>query len=112
MKRLIRALAAAALATAAVAAAPALAHDREPCPPAHHRPAGAYYPAPRPAPPPPPVRWERRELRREYAELEHARKRFYATWNGNPGKARKFERWHAVRKAELDRRWVALAANW
>jgi hypothetical protein len=114
MKRLIRALAAASLATAAFAAAPALAHDRDhrgdPCPPAHHHP-GTYRPAPIPVPPARhPVAYERRELRRDYAELERARDRFYATWRGNPGKARKFERWYAVRKAELDRKWVALAS--
>lgn len=113
MKRLIRALAAASLATAAFAAAPAVADGRrehrhdEPCHTAS--PVVVYRPAP-PAPPPPPVRWERRELRREYAELERARDRFYATWRGNPGKARKFERWYAVRRTELDRRWVALAS--
>ena len=110
MKRLIRALAAATLATVAAAAAPALAHG-----PAHHPPPPppprAYYPPPPPAPPArSPVRWERAELRRDYAQLERTRQRFYATWNGNPGKARKFERWYAVRKAELDRKWVALAA--
>ena len=52
---------------------------------------------------------ERRELRRDYLELERARDRFYATWNGSPGKAKKFERWYAGRKAELDRKRIALA---
>ena len=115
MKRLIRSLAAAAVATAAVSAAPALADGRrdyrehrgdEPCHTA--APVVVYRPG-RPAPPPPPVRWERRELRREYAELEQARHRFYATWNGSPGKQRKFERWYAHEKAELDRKWMMVA---
>jgi hypothetical protein len=129
MKRLVRSLAAAALATSAVAAAPARAGHGVDASiviefPGRHR----HVPPPPPPPPPPQVvyvpappphhrcdhhcrhdrhdwREERRdEVRRDYRELDRARERFYATWNGSPGKQRKFERWYHERRAELDAR--------
>ena len=111
MTRLVRSLAAAALAVAALAAAPARAgHDCDrPAPPPPAR--RVYVPPPAP---PPPVRIEhrghRRELLREYRRLEHAREKFYARWNGNPREQRRFERWYDQRRAELDRAWYGRAA--
>ncbi|WP_232287365.1 hypothetical protein [Anaeromyxobacter dehalogenans] len=114
-----------ALAAALTAAVPAAAHAK-PCD--HDGPAVAY-PAPVPAPLPAPAGWrddrwddrgprrhdgwrarERAALRAEYARLDAARDRFYARWNGAPppGKARRFERWYAHERGELDRRWDAL----
>lgn len=51
----------------------------------------------------------RAELRVEYARLDHDRAAFYASRASHrPGKVRKFERWYAAERAELDRRWAAL----
>ncbi|GAO04524.1 hypothetical protein [Anaeromyxobacter sp. PSR-1] len=124
MKNVARKLALAAALTAAV---PAAAHAK-PCD--HDAPVVAYpAPAPVPAPLPAPAGWrddrwddrgprrhegwrarERAALRAEYARLDAARDQFYARWNGYPppGKARKFERWYAHERGELDRRWDAL----
>ncbi|WP_242346121.1 hypothetical protein [Anaeromyxobacter terrae] len=51
---------------------------------------------------------EAREIRRELRELEDTRADFYARFGGRPGKVRRFERWYAERRAELDARWDAL----
>jgi hypothetical protein len=48
--------------------------------------------------------WEWRELRHEYRRLEMAHDRFYSTWDGNPWRRSRFERWYAARRAELDGR--------
>ena len=70
-----------------------------------------------PAPPrPAPAGWhhvsererELREIRRELRALEDERADFYARYAGRPGKIRKFERWYAARRAELETRRDAL----
>jgi hypothetical protein len=111
MLRLARTLAAASLAVTALAAAPARADhrcDRGPrvvvavAPPPPVYVARAY-----PPPPPPRDAWRRaawHELREDWRSLERARERFYATWNGAPGRQRRFERWYAERSAELELR--------
>ena len=38
---------------------------------------------------------------REWREVERARHRFYAHWNGNPWQRARFERWYAHRCEEL-----------
>ncbi|HEX9292012.1 MAG TPA: hypothetical protein VF904_21025 [Anaeromyxobacteraceae bacterium] len=88
-------------------------------PPAPYREAPVYTaPAPAPAPvvasPFYPAHWRGgprvMELRREYTRLEAARDHFYATWSGGaPWRRDRFEAWYASRRAELDRRWAALA---
>ncbi|MFT3914034.1 MAG: hypothetical protein QM704_07940 [Anaeromyxobacteraceae bacterium] len=55
---------------------------------------------------------EWRELRRDFWELERARDTFYASGWHNPGQTRRFERWYAVRRAELERRRDALAVRY
>lgn len=63
---------------------------------------------PRPAP----AGWHRdsardrelNEIRRELRALEDQRADFYARYAGRPGKVRKFERWYAERRAELEAR--------
>lgn len=116
-----------ALAAALTAAVPAAAHAK----PCDRDLPVVVHPAPAPAPLPAPAGWhedrwddrgprhadgwrarERAALRGEYARLETSRDRFYARWNGHPppGKARRFERWYAHERAELDRRWDALQA--
>lgn len=69
------------------------------------------------APPAPRVwreaRWRERELaqlRAEFRALEDERARFYARNGHRPGKIRKFERWYASRRAELESRWQAAQA--
>ena len=99
MTRLVRSLAAAALALGALAAAPARACDSA-------APPVAYVPAPARVVVPVPVEradWRRHELREEWRRLERARDRFYATWNGNRWEQRRFERWYAERRAQLER---------
>ena len=112
---------------AALSAAPALAHPDHPLPapppppiqvvpvqaPQPH--AGPAYAAPPAAAPLlRPVEWapryggKIRALQAEYRSLERARARFYAGWHGNPGAQRRFERWYAWRRAELDRRYAWL----
>jgi hypothetical protein len=53
---------------------------------------------------------EAREIRRELRELEDTRADFYARYAGRPGKVRRFERWYAARRAELEARRDALRA--
>jgi hypothetical protein len=48
------------------------------------------------------------EIRRELRALEDTRADFYARYAGRPGKVRKFERWYAERRAELEARRDAL----
>jgi hypothetical protein len=62
-----------------------------------------------PSPAPAPIAradWRRQELHREWRELERARERFYATWDGSPWSRRRFERWYDARRVELERRWA------
>jgi acetyl esterase/lipase len=113
----LRATLAASIACLAVAATGARAHDdrrAHPLPPPAYQPIPAvpvYVPSPVPPPAwrPPAVLVHGRghaasELRIAYARLELARERFYATWSGNPWSQRRFERWYAARRAELDSR--------
>jgi len=121
----LRSLLAATTAAAALLAAPAARADHErgqlpgpdwrasPPPPSYAPPPLAH---PVPAPLPPEPRWERPahrgawlRLRAEFRRLEETRADFYATWHGNPWRRARFERWYAVRRAELDRRrdWLA-----
>lgn len=51
--------------------------------------------------------WRHREaarLRFELSRLERTRDDFYASGEWRPGKVRKFERWYATRRADLERR--------
>jgi hypothetical protein len=100
-------------------------HDRAGCPPGVRPPVAhpvapppapyAAYPAP-PAPRPAPrawpdARWRERELlevRAELRALDAERARFHAEYGHRPGKVRRFERWYAARRAELERRWHEL----
>jgi len=115
-----------ALAAATLSAAPALAGEHRrapPPPPIYAAPVSPALPPPyvvpvAPAPPVfSPVEWAPRwhgpmqELRAEYRRLEEARQDFYAGWRGHPGHQRRFERWYAWRRAELDRRYEYLAAR-
>ena len=87
MTRLVRSLAAAALALGALAAAPARACDSA-------APPVAYVPAPARVVVPVPVEradWRRHELREEW---------------------RRFERWYAERRAELGRGWRIADRRW
>ncbi len=88
-------------------------------PVAYPAPAPAYaVPAPVPAPPAfvnAPVRparwgagWRFAALRHEYRELEQARERFYATWDGRPWARARFEAWYASWRAALGARWAEL----
>lgn len=52
---------------------------------------------------------ERARLRLEYARLDEARADFYARPGVRRGQVRKFERWYAAERAELDREWSALS---
>lgn len=63
------------------------------------------------APPPYPVRgmWSRAEVARQVRWLELARTRFYQRAAWNPWRVRQFDAWYQARRAELDRRWNALA---
>ena len=56
-------------------------------------------------------RWRERELAEVSAQLralDAQRDRFYAENRWHPRRARRFERWYAVRRAELERRWYDL----
>jgi hypothetical protein len=132
MNRIARFVVFAAIATTALAASPALAHDRDcdhPAAPTAAYPAYSAYPvAPAPiaytqapvyaapvyapAPAYAPARWNDgwrfRELREEYRHLDEARDQFYATWHGNPWRRNRFDGWYASRRAELDHRWAEL----
>ncbi len=134
MTTAIRSLLAAATAAALLAAPAARAHDRDgdgrDAPPAPAWAPPAWAPPQPPAfrePPQPTPTWRVRPgafiprgpwagavLRADYARLELARERFYAGWRGNPWRQARFERWYAVRRAELDRRaaWLTQRAGW
>lgn len=112
MNRVSKLVLAAVLASTVPLAASADACDHGGVPPAAWPPAA--YPA-YPAPPAPwqwrETRWRERELARvsaELAALDAERDRFHAQYGHRPGKARKFERWYASRRAELERRWWEL----
>ncbi len=56
-------------------------------------------------------RWREHELAEVSAQLralDAQRDRFYAENGWNPWRARRFERWYQVRRAELERRWNEL----
>lgn len=55
---------------------------------------------------------EWRELRRDFWELERARDQFYASGWHHPRETRRFERWYASRRAELERRRDVLATRY
>jgi hypothetical protein len=68
-------------------------------------------PVAHPVRPPPPPTWRARELaslRAEFRALDAERTRFYAQPGVRRGQARKFERYYAARRAELERRWEKL----
>lgn len=108
------------LAVAAVLASsfPALAAARDCDHGVDRRPPAAPWapPAAHPAPYRPPrhvpdrwteAGWRERELahlRTEFRDLDRRREAFYARHRG-PGQVRRFERWYAARRAELERRW-------
>jgi hypothetical protein len=128
--RVSKLILAAVLASSLPAAASADGRDRDGVPPAAWPPATAAYPA-HAAPPQPPgaypaypacpdrpaprpwreARWRERELaevRAQLRALDAERDRFYAESGWRPGRVRKFERWYAARRAELERRWYEL----
>jgi hypothetical protein len=49
------------------------------------------------------------ELRAELRELDARRAEAYARYGGNPWRLRRFDRWYAFRRAELERRLNELA---
>lgn len=104
MKRLIRSMMLGGSAALALAAGTARAHDVDP--------------GRRMAPTSAPVRLahdrdgDRAELHQEYGELASARERFYRGWRGDRRERARFERWCAVRRAELDRRWGHERYRW
>ncbi len=56
-------------------------------------------------------RWRDRELAEVTAQLralDAQRDRFYAEYRFRPGKLRRYDRWYAERRAELERRWSEL----
>ena len=98
-------------------------HDRDGVPPAAWEgPIGPAYPAPPvaayPANPrsPAPREWrearwrerERAEVAAQLRALDAERDRFYAENGWRRGRVRRFERYYAVRRAELERRWYEL----
>ncbi len=55
--------------------------------------------------------WRERELaeiREELRQLDEQRADLYASGPRGFGRVRRFERWYAFRRAELERRWMAL----
>jgi hypothetical protein len=110
--RLPKLVAAAVLAASVPAAASARDCDHDRPPPVYAPPVYAPVHGP-PAPAPRAwreARWRERELaelRAEFRALESERARFYAAYGHRPGKVRKFERWYAARRAELESRWEA-----
>ena len=57
------------------------------------------------------ARWRERELDRvrfELRQLDEERARFYAENAYRPGKLRRYDRWYAMRRAELERRFNEL----
>jgi hypothetical protein len=51
---------------------------------------------------------ELRELRAELQSLDAQRTYYHARYFRNPGKLRRYDRWYADRRAELERRWHEL----
>ena len=66
--------------------------------------------------PAPAARWreaawrdrELREIRAELQSLDAQRTDYHARYYRNPGKLRRYDRWYADRRAELERRWHEL----
>jgi hypothetical protein len=96
-------------------------HDRAPPVAAYGRvaypaaPPAAYLAYPEPPRPAPrqwrEARWRERELAEVSAQLralDAERDRFYAENGWRPGRVRRYERWYAARRAELERRWYEL----
>lgn len=57
------------------------------------------------------ARWrerERAEVAAQLRALDAERDRFYAASGWRPGRVRRFERYYAARRAELERRWYEL----
>jgi hypothetical protein len=82
-----------------------------PAPAPAYRVPPAPAPAYRPAPPWRTARWgggRMQALRDDYRRLELSRDRFYASWNGNPGRRDRFEASYARHRAELDGRFADL----
>lgn len=44
---------------------------------------------------------DEREIDREWQGLAESRERFYASWQGNPWRRARFERWYCSRRDEL-----------
>ena len=93
-------------------------HDRDDRPPAVYVPPvapPAYAPGYR-APVPAPAQWrearwrerELAQLRLEFRALDDERARFYVENAYRPGKLRRYDRWYARRRAELERRFSEL----
>jgi hypothetical protein len=104
------------LAAALAASIPAAAAARE-CDHGTPAPEAWAPPATWPVRPPPQpsqwreARWRERELltlRAEFRALDAERARFYAQPGVRRGQARRFERYYAERRAELERRWSDL----
>ena len=104
------------LAAALAASLPAAAAARD-CDHGVPAPEAWAPPAAYPVRPPPPAyrwreaRWREREvlaLRAELRALDAERARFYALPGVRRGQARRFERYYAERRAELERRWSDL----
>ena len=53
--------------------------------------------------------WTRPQLAQEYRWLDKVRVRFYRRGAWSPWRVRQFEAWYQARRADLDRRWTALA---
>jgi hypothetical protein len=100
---------AAVLAASIPAVAAARDCDHHGAPAAHGGP--AHHPAPAPGARWREASWRDRELlhvRAELRALERERAEYHARHAGHPGKLRKYDRAHAARRAELERRWHEL----
>jgi hypothetical protein len=104
MNRMIRSILFGGAAAIALTASTASAHDVE-----RGRPHPAPFSAPARVHIAPGARdldRDRVEIRREYRELAAARAHFSRGWHGDRHDRHRFERWYAVRRVELGRRWA------